>query len=284
MLNRSTKAIDWYASATTQRTAGAISTVNNIIINNIGYVHIALTKNANVYKLYANGVEISTGTISLTYPTTAKIYLGNSPNWTGAATGFAVNTQGSFNVDGFRITDRVRQVIVPSTTADFNTYLQKYHYAEDCGLIIKTDKNVDTSRQGDFIGTNTNWHFNTAAYTYGNVVDQATNPLTLTLASEGLQVLDYNDANSTLTLDSETISSATDVWSTRTATIPAIGGRKVKANTTTYGKFYIRTVDTTVADNILRFSFNQAADYNVGSILSQVNSSGQTLGTARIVD
>ena len=44
MLNRSTKAIDWYASATTQRTAGAISTVNNIIVNNIGYVHIALTK------------------------------------------------------------------------------------------------------------------------------------------------------------------------------------------------------------------------------------------------
>ena len=78
----------------------------------------------------------------------------------------------------------------------------------------------------------------------------------VTLATEGLQVLDYNDVNSSLVIDSDPLTSLGDVWSSRTATIPALGGRKVKANTTTFGKFYIEVAQVSQADNVLRLTFS----------------------------
>ena len=51
----------------------------------------------------------------------------------------------------------------------------------------------------------------------------------------------------------------------RTATIPALGGKKVKATTTTFGKFYIEVAQVSQADNVLRLTFNQTYNINVGS-------------------
>ena len=289
-LNRSNKRLELYASATTQRTATPISSANNIIVNNIDYVHIAVTKSGNLFTMYANGTAVGSGSLpSLTIPSTAKIYLGNSPNWTGASSGFTVDTAGSFDVDGFRISDNVRDFsagadYVPDTTSEYNDYYKTYHYVNDTALIIKTDKNVDTTRQGTFIGASTKYHFTTAAYTYPTIINQPMTVAGVTLASEGLQVLDYNDVNSSLVIDTDPLTSLGDVWSSRTATIPALGGKKVKATTTTFGKFYIEVAQVAQADNVLRLTFNQTYNINVGSQISQLNASGQTLGVATVID
>ena len=289
-LNRSNKRLELYASATTQRTATPISSANNIIVNDIDYVHIALTKSGNLFTIYANGTAVGSGSLpSLTIPSTAKIYLGNSPNWTSASSGFTVDTAGSFDVDGFRITDNVRDFsagadYVPDNTSEYNEYYKTYHYVNDTALLIKTDKNVDATRQGTFIGSSTKYHFTTDAYTYPSIINQPLTVGAVTLASEGLQVLDYNDVNSSLVLDTDPLTSLGDVWSSRTATIPALGGKKVKATTTTYGKFYIEVAQVAQADNVLRLSLNQTYNIDVGSTISQLNAAGQTLGVATVID
>jgi len=284
-LDRSNKALKLFVSATTTRTASPITTVGGIIANDAGYVHIAVTKNGNLFTIYADGTSVGSGSLpALTIPSTAKIYLGNVPNWTGAASGFTIESAGSFDVDGLRITDRVRTISVPSVSSEYNEYYKTYHYTEDTSIILKTDKNIDLSRQGTFVGTNSNFHFTTASYTYPSTINQPVTSAAVTLASEGLQVLDYNDVNSSLVLDSVTLTSVADVWSSRTATVPALGGKKVKATTTTFGKFYIKVTNTVQADNVLRLTLNQTYNLNVGSVLTQINSAGQTLGLGTIID
>ena len=103
------------------------------------------------------------------------------------------------------------------------------------------------------------------------------------MATEGLQVLDYNDVNSSLVIDSVTLTSTVDTWSSRTATIPAKGGRKVKANTKTFGKFYI-TTDTTEVDNVLRLTFNQTFNIKEGTQIQQLNNDGQQVDAGQVID
>ncbi|AIX20959.1 structural protein [Synechococcus phage ACG-2014d] len=284
-LDRSDKSLKLYVSATTTRTATPIASSAGIIANDSGYVHIAVTKSGNLFTMYADGSSVGSGSLpTLVIPNTVKLYVGNVPNWTGAATGFTIESAGSFDIDGLRITDKVRTIEVPSVSAEFNEYYKTYHYTEDTAIILKTDKNIDGSRQGTFIGSNSNFHFTTAAYTYPTTINQPLTVANVTLASEGLQVLDYNDVNSSLVLDSVSLTSVNDIWSSRTATVPALGGKKVKATTTTFGKFYIKVSNTVQADNVLRLTLNQTYNLNVGSVLTQSNSAGQVLGTATIID
>ena len=284
-LNRSNKRLELYASSTLQRTATPIASANDQIVNDDGYVHCAVTKFGNLFTIYVDGTSVGSGSLpSLTIPSTAKIYVGNAPNWTGNTSGYTVDYAGSFDVDGLRISDHVRTISVPSTTAEYNDYYKTYHYVPDAALVIKTDKNIDSTRQGTFIGTNTNYHFTTASYTYPTTINQPITVSSVTLASEGLQVLDYNDVNSSLVIDSVTLTSNTDVWSSRTATIPAKGGRKVKAETTTYGKFYIKVTNTTEVDNVLRLSLNQTFNVKKNSQIQQYNNAGQLVANAEVID
>ena len=166
MLNRSNKRLELYTSSTLQRTATPIATTNDQITNGGGYVHCAVTKSGNLFTIYVDGTSEGSGSLpALTIPSTAKIYVGNSPNWTGNTSGYTVDRAGSFDVDGFRISDHVRTISVPSTTAQYNDYYKTYHYVPDSAIVIKTDKNIDATRQGTFVGTNTKFHFTTAKTT-----------------------------------------------------------------------------------------------------------------------
>ena len=285
MLNRSNKRLELYTSSTTQRTATPIATTNDQITNGGGYVHCAVTKSGNLFTIYVDGTSEGSGSLpALTIPSTAKIYVGNSPNWTGNTSGYTVDRAGSFDVDGFRISDHVRTISVPSTTAQYNDYYKTYHYVPDSAIVIKTDKNIDATRQGTFVGTNTKFHFTTASYTYPSTINQPITVANVTLATEGLQVLDYNDVNSSLVIDSVTLTSTVDTWSSRTATIPAKGGRKVKANTKTFGKFYIKVTDTTEVDNVLRLTFNQTFNIKENTQIQQLNNSGQQVAAGQVID
>ncbi len=285
MLNRSNKSLELYTSSTLQRTATPIATTNDQIVNDGGYVHCAVTKFGNLFTIYVDGTSVGSGSLpSLTIPSTAKIYVGNSPNWTGNTSGYTIDRAGSFDVDGFRISDHVRTISVPSTTAEYNDYYKTYHYVPDSSITIKTDKGIDATRQGTFVGTNTKYHFTTASYTYPTTINQPVTVANVTLATEGLQVLDYNDVNSSLVIDTVTLTSTTDVWSSRTATIPAKGGRKVKATTKTFGKFFIKVSDTTEVDNVLRLTFNQGFSIDEGTQIQQFNNAGQQVAIGQVID
>ena len=111
MLNRSNKRLELYTSSTLQRTATPIATTNDQITNGGGYVHCAVTKSGNLFTIYVDGTSEGSGSLpALTIPSTAKIYVGNSPNWTGNTSGYTVDRAGSFDVDGFRISDHVRTI------------------------------------------------------------------------------------------------------------------------------------------------------------------------------
>ena len=117
---------------------------------------------------------------------------------------------------------------------------------------------------------------------------------TWTLGSSGLQLLDLDNAGivtSTFAPGSSTI--LNDIWSSRTATVPAPGSRKVKVDANVVGKFFIKPTTTVKIDNILELTLNQSFNFTGKTKLELRNRStlvnnnltiGSFINSAYIVD
>ena len=96
-----------------------------------------------------------------------------------------------------------------------------------------------------------------------------------TLGDAGFQTLDFDDATTTMSQDTETLTYTSDLWSSRTSTVPSPGSQKLKVSAVVKDKYYFKVTDTVKIDNVQRLTINQAFDFTVGAKL-QLN---QTNGT-----
>ena len=148
---------------------------------------------------------------------------------------------------------------------------------------LKLDKNSDSIRLGELQFQNWNLSVERSLYNM-NKSDFECQVSNYILASEGFQILDFTDVLSFLQQDTQNITSTLDIWSSRTATIPSPGGRTPLISSKSYNKFFFRVFNTSRVDNIRSLAINQSFSFNIGSTLTQFNSIGIPIASAKIVD
>ena len=267
-----------YASATNLGTSTPIISTGNVIdVNQWNYIH--LTKDGTTYTLFVDGTEVCQATAPGI--TLGNFWVANAPT---SGTTFSQDYQFAGFIDGIKLSDRVLVETTPTTTAQYTAYYSRVDYIPGQGILHKMDKVSSADRVGTFTTETSNIVFTKTESS--NVVRSL--PLTTTitgyaLASEGYQVLDYNDVASGLTQDTATITQHTDIWATRTATIPSPGSKKVKVTPKSYGKFFISQSGTSKINNVQRIVTNAfPVNFTKGSTL-QVWVSGAIAAQAKII-
>ena len=247
---------------------------------------IGLTKIGNVFTAYVNGIQIFTGTVADTSLGSKDLYIGQIPGRSGTTGNFRANEQGQYFVDNIRLRNRGVTPTVPSDvtatpatgqiplantytdTAWFTDYLNRYDYIDYNAFGFKSDKNADAARIGNQgKQTNTAVTYNRTAVTPVVGLDLTVNVTTFALGEAGLQSLDFDNAATTMTQDSETLTYARDVWSSRTATVPSPGSQKLKVTAVVRDRYFFKVTNTTKIDNIQILTINQAFKFTVGSKL-----------------
>lgn len=239
-----------------------------------GWVHIALRKEFSggitTYRLMWNGTQIAT--------------INESGNMNPTTIEFGSTT--SYNSWPMRIDD-IRysnySVAYSGISSIPSVAFTPYDYGTPKSYLIKLDKNSDLVRLGDIQFDNADLEITRSIYTLNNI-NLETNTSDYILSSEGFQVLDFTDVLSFLDQNTQTITSTLDTWSTRTATIPSPGGRKPILSSKSFDKFFFRTFSTSKVDNVRELTLNQQFNLNKGTTLTQKNSSGVTIATAKIID
>ena len=247
------------------------------------WVHISLNKE------YANGVT----TYTLNWNDTEIASISQNLNMNPSSIEFGSTTSYSswpMKIDDVRYSNYTN-VSVPTEShavvdygiASGDSNLDWYAART---FIIKTDKNSDSDRLGNLSFSNNNITLNRSLY---SVLDSNTDTdldiSTYNLSGEGFQILDFNYANATGTTEStETFTMNRDLWSSRTATIPTTGGRKVQVTAKILDKFYFQYFNASKVDNVVALTLNQNFDFNIGSTLIQYNSIGAIVATGKIVD
>lgn len=236
--------------------------------------HIAVTKNyangVSVFTLYWNGSEVAQISLNLDInPTTIEF---------GSTTSYS---SWPMMLDEIRYSN---YLVYTDTYTSPTSPFEVVDYGIPSGFILKTDKNADIDRLGTITLTNNNFSFDRELFTI-QVAEQDTDLSTTnyTLGSDGLQILDFNYAISSLTQDVTYPSIEKDIWSSRTATIPTVGGRKVKVTSKALDKFYFKVFNTNKIDNVKNLTLNQSFDYNIGTTIYQRNSLGVIVGYGRII-
>lgn len=237
-----------------------------------GWVHIALRKEfssgVTTYKLMWNGTQIATISESTDMnPTTIEF---------GSTTSYS---SWPMKIDDIRYSNY--SIAYTGSTIPTSAFTP-YDYGTPKSYSIKLDKNSDPVRLGDIQFTNANLEISRSLYTLNNI-SLETNTSSYGLSSEGFQVLDFTDVLSFLDQNTQTITSTLDTWSTRTATIPSPGGRKPILSSKSYDKFFFRTFSTSKVDNVRKLTINQEFTFNPGTTLTQKNSSGVAIATAKII-
>jgi hypothetical protein len=255
--------------------AGSWSTQSDLVtLMNAGYAHISLTKSfANsvaTYTINVNGTQYVQVTSSTNINPT-EIDFGN-------ITGTLSNPMRS---DDIRLSNYVVSYSGTGPTAGYSVV----DYGQASGYTFKTDKNADADRLGTINLTDHAYSISRTAYASVTAsVDTNTIASTYALGSEGLQILDFNYAISALTQDFAIPSVTSDLWSSRTATIPTVGGTKIKVTAKALDKFYFNHFSTSKADNIRKLTLNQSFDFNVGTTLLLKNSLGATVASGKILE
>jgi hypothetical protein len=255
--------------------AGTWSTQTDVAtLMNAGYVHIALTKSfANsvaTYTVYVNGTQYSQRTSSVNI-NPAQIDFGST-------TGTASNPT---RVDDIRLSN---YVVSYSGSAPTSAYAV-VDYGQASGFIFKTDKNADTERLGTITLTDHGYTISrTTSSSVSSSIDSSSVVSNYILGSEGLQILDFNYAISALTQDFGIPSVVSDLWSSRTATIPTVGGSKIKVTANALDKFFFNSFTTNKVDNVRKLNLNQSFDLNVGTTLILKNNVGSTIASAKILE
>jgi hypothetical protein len=255
-------------------TAGSWSTQSDVLTSMSGtYAHIALRKtfssNVATYTVLVNGVQYTQQTSS------ANI------NPSTVAFGSTTASQSiAMKVDDIRLSNYAIQYSGSSSIPSSQHLLYDYGFGKS--YAIKLDKNSDTIRLGDIEFSNANLEIERTLYSLNSVAVES-NPSSYILSSEGFQVLDFTDVLSFLDQNTQTISATLDTWSSRTATIPSPGGRKPILSAKSYDKFFFKVFNTSKVDNVRRLTLNQSFNFNEGATLTQKNSSGVSIATAKII-
>ena len=250
---------------------------------------IALRKSGDTFAAYVNGNSVFSSTITNTSFASKDLYIGNIPGRSGSAGTFRSNEQGQFFVENLRLKNRAITPTIPGDVvaypaagafglafdwvddAWFTTNLNQYDYIDYNGYILKTDKNSDAARIGNFTSV--------ASTTGISIKRTAVSPVTgtalsivsadYTLGAQGLQSLDYNDATTTMAQDTENLTYVPGTWSTRTATVPSPGSQKLKATAVVKDRYYFKVTNTLKIDNIQKLTINQSfnAENNLNLVL-----------------
>ena len=143
------------------------SALSNMFANNT-WQFIALRKSGDTFAAYVNGNSVFSSTITNTSFASKDLYIGNIPGRSGSAGTFRSNEQGQFFVENLRLKNRAITPTVPGDVvaypaagafglafdwvddAWFTTNLNQYDYIDYNGYILKTDKNSDAARIGNF--------------------------------------------------------------------------------------------------------------------------------------
>ena len=271
--------------------SGLSSTLTSMYADNTWQV-ISLTKQGTLFKAWVNGIEVLTGNVTNTDFSDKDIYIGNQVGWGATATDFASTYQGQFYVDHLFFKNRYIAPSVPSditvlpTTgafaenfdwvddAWFTTNLNRYDYIDYVGYGLKTDKNSDAVNVGA-IGSqaNTKLDITRNVITPITGVDLTLSNAGYSLGGEGFQSLDFNDANSNHSQDTESLEITQDIWGSRTATVPSPGSQKVKATAVVKDRYFFKVCNTIKIDNVQRLTINQPFDFTIGAKLTLTNGS-----------
>ena len=263
---------------------------------------IGLKKEGNVFTVYVNGISVITGTIANTSLSNKDLHIGNIPGKSTTTGEFRSNEQLEGYIDNLRLRNRAVTPTVPSDAdalpptdtfalaydwtddAWFTTNLKRYDYIDYVGWGLKSDKDADSERLGDKgLQTNTQIGFVRTAVTpvTGSVLTVSN--VGFTLGGSGLQGLDFEDATSSMTEDTESLTYSVDEWSSRTATVPSPGSQKLKLTAVVKNRYYMKTTSTTKIDNVQELTINQDFNITVGSKLTLNNTSGQFVNSGYVL-
>ena len=94
------------------------------------------------------------------------------------------------------------------------------------------------------------------------------------LAEAGFQNLDFDDADTSMSQDSSTLTYLQDVWSSRTATVPSPGSQKLRVTANVKDRYYFKVTPTVKIDNIQELTLNQEFRFTTGTKLRLNNDAG----------
>ncbi|AIX17954.1 structural protein [Synechococcus phage ACG-2014b] len=249
---------------------------------------ISLRKESNTFKVYVNGIEQISATISDTSLGSKDIHIGNVPGFPSAG-GFIEGNQGQFFIDSLRIRNRAVTVTAPSDfgdplalpgavtialdhtfvdTAWFTQQHARYDYIDYESFGLKVDKNSDVTRRGTFnSNTNSNYGFTRTAVTPVTGVALTIVSVGYALAEVGFQTLDLSTAITTMSEGTLNLTYSRDVWSSRTATVPSPGSQKLKVTANVRNRYYFKTFNLLKIDNVQELTINQSFNFTVGAKL-----------------
>ncbi len=281
-------------SSTAFSGATAATGTNTGLFANDTWQLISLKKEGTSFKVYVNGLEQISATISDTSLGSKDIHIGNVPGFPSAG-GFVEDNQGQFFIDSLRIRNRAVAVTAPSdfgnplalptasavalthvfTDTDwFTQQHDRYDYIDFEGFGLKIDKNADDVRRGTFnSNTETNYGFTRTSVTPVTGFEMTVVSTGYALAELGLQSLDLSTATTSMTQDSVTLTYSRDNWSSRTATVPSPGSQKLKVTANVKDRYYFETFKLLKIDNVQELTINQSFNFTVGSKLVLKNGS-----------
>ena len=273
--------------------SGALQSAVTTMFADNTWQFISLTKSAGQYTAYVNGIQVLQGTIDNTAFQNQNLYIGNIPGRSGTTGQFRSNEQGQYHVDNLRIRNRAVTPTVPNDvtnypiagefnegfnwndTSWFSTYTNKYDYIDYVGWGLKIDKNADAARLGTQTAqTNTQIGFTRTAIAVVEGGELTVNNTGFALAEAGFQNLDFDDADTSMTQDSSTLTYLQDVWSSRTATVPSPGSQKLRVTANVKDRYYFKVTPTVKIDNIQELTLNQEFRFTTGTKLRLNNDAG----------
>ena len=289
-------------STTINSASSPFQSVSTTMFADNSWQFIGVKKEGNVFTVYVNGILVITGTIANTSLSNKDLHIGNIPGKSTTTGEFRSNEQLEGYIDNLRLRNRAVTPTVPSDAdalpptdtfalaydwtddAWFTTNLKRYDYIDYVGWGLKTDKDADSERLGDKgLQTNTQIGFVRTAVTLVTGSALTVTNTGFTLGSDGLQGLDFEDATTTMTEATETLSYTNDEWSSRTATVPAPGSRKLKVSAVVKDRYYMKTTSTLKIDNIQELTINQDFNISVGSKLVLNNTSGAFINSGYVI-
>ena len=252
--------------------------------------YIGLKKEGNQFTAYVNGLQAFTGSVASTALGSKDLRFGNITGRDGTAGTVRKNEQGQYFIDHLRLRNRAITPSVPSDvtafpttgafafaytwvdTAWFTTNLAKYDYIDYEGWGLKIDKNADAARIGtQTVQTNTQVGFIRTSVSPVTGVDLTITNTGFGLGDAGFQNLDFDDSATSMNAGTESLTYKQDIWSSRTATVPSPGSRKLKVTAIVRDRYYFKVTPTSKIDNIQELTINQSFQFTVGSKLKLVN-------------
>ena len=243
------------------------------------WVHIALVKaepslGSYTYTMFSNGTQIAQ------WSNTTNIGIDNV--YVGGQQTPTTSTSIIGHIDDFVIDDDAQYTGSSFTAPEAEVEVR----TNNSNLaLVKLDRLHDkrgtyslstlSSHTQAIIAENTNWTYNT----------QTQPPITnWNIGPGGLQILDYADVNSQLTTGIYNFTNTSELYGSKTSTIPTPGGRKLVIEPSVIPKYYIKDALYQKIDSVQELTLNQEVRFTKGEILQQFNDAGTTQRYGTIVE